>query len=88
MLVLSRKRDEKLIFTTATGERIEVQVVEIRGDKVRLGCCAADSVTIDREEVDDAKRRDGVKKWKPLDSQAVSKQTNPQPRTDNARGDL
>jgi carbon storage regulator len=33
MLVLSRKRDEKIVI----GENIVVTIVEIRGDKVRLG---------------------------------------------------
>ena len=33
MLVLSRKKDEKIII----GDNITVMVIEIRGDKVRLG---------------------------------------------------
>lgn len=47
MLVLSRNRDEKILI----GDNIEVTVVDIRGDKVRLGITAPDEVTVHREEV-------------------------------------
>lgn len=50
MLVLSRKKDESLII----GDEIEVKVLEIRGDKVRLGVVAPKSVRVDRGEVRDA----------------------------------
>ncbi len=54
MLVLSRKRDESIMI----GDEIEVIVVDIRGDKVRLGITAPRSVTVDRREVYEAKKRD------------------------------
>lgn len=47
MLVLSRKKDE----TICIGNGIEVMVVEIRGDKVRLGIKADTSVPVHRKEV-------------------------------------
>jgi len=47
MLVLSRKKDEKIVI----GETIEVMVVEIRGDKVRLGIKAPPEVAVHREEI-------------------------------------
>ncbi len=47
MLVLSRKKDEKIII----GDNIEIMVVEIQGDKVRLGIDAPREVTVHREEV-------------------------------------
>lgn len=50
MLVLSRKKGETIDITVG-GERIEVSVVEIRGDKVRLGVEASKSVAIHRREV-------------------------------------
>ena len=50
MLVLSRKRGER-IFLNADGEQIELTLVEIRGDKVRLGFKAGPAVKIMREEV-------------------------------------
>lgn len=47
MLVLSRQRDETIMI----GDDIEVTVVDIRGDKVRLGISAPKSVTVHRKEV-------------------------------------
>lgn len=47
MLVLSRKQDEKIMIN----DDIAVMVVEIRGDKVRLGIEAPKGVSIHREEV-------------------------------------
>ena len=52
MLVLSRQRDEVVvILDPATGERVEVIVVDIRGDKVRLGFDAKRSIQVHRKEV-------------------------------------
>lgn len=47
MLVLSRQRDECVLI----GDNIRVIVVDIRGDKVRLGFDAPGDVQIHREEV-------------------------------------
>ena len=47
MLVLSRKKDERIMI----GENIEVTVVEIRGDRVKLGFVGPNEVPIHREEV-------------------------------------
>jgi carbon storage regulator len=54
MLVLSRKKDEKIII----GDQITVMVIEIRGDKVRLGIDAPKEVTVHREEVYEAIKRE------------------------------
>jgi carbon storage regulator len=54
MLVLSRKKDEKIII----GDNITVMVIEIRGDKVRLGIEAPKEVTVHRQEVYDAIKRE------------------------------
>lgn len=51
MLVLSRKKDQKIHITHPAIGTITVMVVEIRGDKCRLGVHARDDVTIHREEV-------------------------------------
>lgn len=50
MLVLSRKKNESIVID----ERIVITVVEIRGDKVRLGIEAPRDVAIHRQEVYDA----------------------------------
>lgn len=47
MLVLSRKKDEKIII----GDTITLMVISIQGDKVRLGIEAPRDVSIHREEV-------------------------------------
>jgi carbon storage regulator len=53
MLVLSRKRNEKLVVRVPGVERpIVLTVVELRGDKVRLGYDADPAVKINREEID------------------------------------
>lgn len=51
MLVLSRKRDEKIILQTENGEEIELTVVRIDANKVRLGIDANEKVTILRSEL-------------------------------------
>ena len=56
MLVLSRKRDEKIIIGEGL-DRVAVTVVEIRGDKVRLGVDARRDILVDREEVRRARER-------------------------------
>lgn len=48
MLVLSRKTTESLVFP---GQDIEVAVLEIRGDRVRLGITAPGDVRCFRSEV-------------------------------------
>lgn len=54
MLVLSRQRDETIMI----GDDIEVTVVDIRGDKVRLGIKAPKQLSVHRKEVYDAIRRE------------------------------
>lgn len=54
MLVLARQRDQSVII----GDEIEVTVVDVRGDKVRLGINAPRNVTVHRKEIYDAIRRE------------------------------
>ena len=54
MLVLSRKVGESIVID---GD-ITIQVVEIRGDKVRLGCTASPEVQIHRQEVQERIEQD------------------------------
>lgn len=56
MLVLSRQRDETIMI----GDEIEITVVDIRGDKVRLGINAPRSVHVHRKEVYEAIRRENA----------------------------
>lgn len=52
MLVLTRRPNQSLVITDPkTGDQIEVVVVEVRGDQVRIGTIAPAHVTVDRAEV-------------------------------------
>ncbi len=53
MLVLSRKKNESIVINND----ITIVVVEIRGDKVRLGIEAPREVPVHRQEVYDAIKR-------------------------------
>ncbi len=54
MLVLSRQRDESIII----GDNIKITIVDIRGDKIRIGIEAPPEIAVHREEVYDAIQRD------------------------------
>lgn len=58
MLVLSRHRDESIMI----GEDIVITVVDIRGDKVRLGISAPINVSVHRQEVFEAIKRDQARR--------------------------
>ena len=49
MLVLSRKKNESIVINDV----IKITVVEIRGDKVRLGITAPREIAVHRQEVYD-----------------------------------
>ncbi len=54
MLVLSRKIDERIMI----GDQISLLVVDIKGDKVRLGIEAPSDVAVHRKEVYEAIQRE------------------------------
>jgi carbon storage regulator len=58
MLVLSRQKDESIII----GDDVEVTIVDVRGDKVRLGISAPKSITVHRKEVYEAIQREKAEK--------------------------
>lgn len=58
MLVLSRQRDESIII----GDNIVITIVDIRGDKVRLGIQAPTEIPVHRQEVYDAIQRENAMK--------------------------
>ncbi len=76
MLVLSRKKDERIVINND----ITIVVVEIRGDKVRLGVEAPKEVPVHRREVYDA-----ISRGEPLD--AVSEGHGAEGSSDNLRAD-
>ncbi len=70
MLVLSRKKNESIVIN----DDITIVVVEIRGDKVRLGVEAPKEVPVHRREVFDAIHRNesGEKKSEKVDPAGAS----------------
>jgi len=54
MLVLSREKNEKIVIN----DNIVITIVDIRGDKVRLGIEAPKEVSVHRQEVYEAIKRE------------------------------
>ena len=70
MLVLSRQRDQTIII----GDDIEITVVDIRGEKVRLGISAPPHIPVHRKEVyDSIKNSDASGPGGPVKSLAKKK---------------
>ena len=57
MLVLARHRDESIMI----GDDVVVTIVDIRGDKVRLGIEAPQDIPVHRQEVYEAIKRENEK---------------------------
>ncbi|MBI3839621.1 MAG: carbon storage regulator CsrA [Planctomycetia bacterium] len=57
MLVLSRQRDESIMI----GDNIVITIVDIRGDKVRLGINAPTEIPVHRQEIYEAIQRENVR---------------------------
>jgi carbon storage regulator len=70
MLVLSRKKNESIIIN----DNIIITVVEIRGDKVRLGIEAPKEVTVHRREVYEAIRNNQAR---PIQSLPLPPENHP-----------
>lgn len=75
MLVLSRQRDESIMI----GDDVEITIVDVRGDKVRLGITAPKTIPVHRREIYDAIQRE---KGQTSDSEAQ----NASGKTPNAEG--
>ena len=58
MLVLSRQKDESIMI----GDNVEITIVDVRGDKVRLGINAPKEIAVHRREVFDAIQREKSQK--------------------------
>jgi carbon storage regulator len=56
MLVLSRKIDERIMI----GDQIEISVVDIKGDQVKLGISAPSQVKVYRKEVYQAIQKENI----------------------------
>ncbi|MBI2824254.1 MAG: carbon storage regulator CsrA [Planctomycetia bacterium] len=79
MLVLSRQRDESIMI----GDNIVITVVDIRGDKVRLGISAPTEIPVHRQEVYEAIQRENLRasQLDPKDTRSLGKPAKtPEPR--------
>lgn len=56
MLVLSRKRDEIIMI----GDDIEISILDIKGDTVRVGINAPRAVTVHRKEIYEAIKAENI----------------------------
>jgi carbon storage regulator len=71
MLVLSRQRDESIMI----GDNIVITIVDIRGDKVRLGINAPTEIPVHRQEVYEAIQRENLRasRLEPKDTRGMGK---------------
>lgn len=78
MLVLSRQRDESIII----GDNIVVTIVDVRGDKVRLGIDAPTEIPVHRQEVYEAIQRENQRasQLETKDARKIGKSTDAPPR--------
>ncbi len=73
MLVLSRQRDESIMI----GDDVEIIIVDVRGDKVRLGITAPKSIPVHRREIYDAIQREKGEHKEAQESQDKKTKTEP-----------
>jgi carbon storage regulator len=85
MLVLSRQRDESIMI----GDDVEITIVDVRGDKVRLGITAPKHIPVHRREIYDAIQREKAEKGQAEsgtpgadEKQGETNDKNAQPPTD------
>ncbi len=76
MLVLSRQRDESIMI----GDDVEIIIVDVRGDKVRLGITAPKSIPVHRREIYDAIQREKSQK-KEQEEKEKQQQEQEKPQT-------
>jgi len=77
MLVLSRQRDESIMI----GDDVEITIVDVRGDKVRLGITAPKNIPVHRREIYDAIQREKAQK---AEGQAPTTPGNGEPPVEKA----
>jgi carbon storage regulator len=80
MLVLSRQRDESIMI----GDDVEIIIVDVRGDKVRLGITAPKSIPVHRREIYDAIQREKEASQKPQEKES-QKQEEKEPQTQRGK---
>ncbi len=74
MLVLSRQRDESIMI----GDDVEITIVDVRGDKVRLGITAPRCIPVHRREIYDLIQREKKEKQAKEQAEGVAKEQTEQ----------
>jgi len=69
MLVLSRTKDESIMI----GDDVQITIVDVRGDKVRLGITAPKAIPVHRMEVYQAIQKEKAEQMIPIEQQDESK---------------
>ena len=77
MLVLSRQRDESIMI----GDDVEIIIVDVRGDKVRLGITAPKCIPVHRREIYDAIQREKTEKKESEKQQGKEPQAKKEEKT-------
>lgn len=80
MLVLSRQRDESIMI----GDDVEIIIVDVRGDKVRLGITAPKSIPVHRREIYDAIQREKGQNKESKESQDKKPKTEPEKESEQS----
>ena len=81
MLVLSRQKDESIMI----GDNVEIIIVDVRGDKVRLGITAPKEIPVHRREIFDAIQRE--KKEKKESQEQPGKEKEPKAQQEQKEED-
>lgn len=76
MLVLSRQRDESIMI----GDDVEIIIVDVRGDKVRLGITAPKEIPVHRREIYDAIQREKRQKKEAQEKQEKQEKESQTPQ--------
>ncbi len=81
MLVLSRQRDESIVI----GDDIIITIVDIRGEKVRLGITAPAHVPVHRKEIYEAIKRESRNGSATGEVESLAKGNRPKKAPDDAK---
>ncbi|HPC96203.1 MAG TPA: carbon storage regulator CsrA [Sedimentisphaerales bacterium] len=73
MLVLSRQRDESIMI----GDDVEITIVDVRGDKVRLGINAPKHIPVHRREIYDAIQKEKAEKAEGGETKGTEQKSSP-----------
>jgi len=75
MLVLSRQKDESIVI----GDNIEITIVDVRGDKVRLGINAPREISVHRKEIYEAIQREKAEERAAAKNKVMNNRTGNNP---------